>query len=132
MLILLCEDDDLMRAAVSRLLSESGHVVLEASDGVEALALMRAEQPDLVLLDMTLGDGLSGWEVAAAKKTDATIAGIPTLILSGMRAADVHSSSPPIASVLSDILLILPKPLENQKLLRVIDHIEALKNLERA
>jgi CheY-like chemotaxis protein len=117
MLILLCEDDELLRTDVAHVLAENGHVVLEAAGGADALALMRAEQPDLVLLDLTLEGGL---EVAASKKLELAIAHIPTLILSGRPAA-----------ALSDLLLIVAKPVTNEKLLRVVDHIEALKRLER-
>jgi CheY-like chemotaxis protein len=52
MTIVLAEDDSDMRAIYARSLREAGHLVWEASDGGEALALVRAHGPDLLLLDI--------------------------------------------------------------------------------
>jgi CheY-like chemotaxis protein len=54
--VLVVEDEDLLRAAVSRTLQKIGFTVVVASDGSEALRQMRAHKNDLdaVLLDVTL------------------------------------------------------------------------------
>ena len=64
--ILLVEDEDSLRAAVSRVLKKRGYSVLEANNGRTAVDLYRARQSqiDLVLLDMTL-PGMAGHEVLA-------------------------------------------------------------------
>jgi len=60
--ILLVEDNDLSRSVASVVLRASGYRVIEAVDGVTALALARASHPDLVLMDVQLA-GLGGLEV---------------------------------------------------------------------
>ena len=63
MKILIVDDHIVVREGVRRLLSAlDGAEVSEASDGAEALALFRKEQPELVLLDLNLA-GIGGLEL---------------------------------------------------------------------
>jgi DNA-binding NarL/FixJ family response regulator len=63
MSILLVEDHALVRDGLKRLLATLGETeILEASDGRDALALIRAAPPDLVILDLNL-PGLGGLEL---------------------------------------------------------------------
>jgi DNA-binding LytR/AlgR family response regulator len=59
------DDEQLAREEVCYLLGEMGgvHVVGQAGDGVEALQVIEAENPDLVMLDVQM-PGLTGFEVA--------------------------------------------------------------------
>lgn len=61
--LLLVDDHDLVRTAIRRLLESSGRVaeVLEASSAESALALVRSESPDVVLMDLAM-PGLGGFE----------------------------------------------------------------------
>lgn len=60
MKILLVDDDDELRAILGFALRHGGWLPLEARDGGEALRLLAAEEPSLVVLDLNLGreDGL--------------------------------------------------------------------------
>lgn len=60
--ILLVEDAPELAAVIARELRVSGYTVRQAADGLEALALFTAEQPQLVILDWML-PGLDGLEV---------------------------------------------------------------------
>ena len=64
--VLLVEDDAQVRQAAHRILTRAGYVVLEASDGAEALRLAgaRARAVDLLLTDMVMPD-MSGRELAS-------------------------------------------------------------------
>ena len=64
--VLVVEDEDTLRLAVSKMLRKKGLSVIEAIDGSAAVDLFRANEPDIavVLLDMTL-PGMSGPEVFA-------------------------------------------------------------------
>lgn len=55
--------------------------VADAASGEEALALLRAIPTDAVLLDLTLGPGMSGLETLAALRADPALAGLPVLAL---------------------------------------------------
>jgi CheY-like chemotaxis protein len=59
------EDNVEIRRSLADLLRESGCRVIEASDGLAALAQIQVERVDLVLTDLAM-PGVSGWEVARA------------------------------------------------------------------
>jgi DNA-binding response OmpR family regulator len=58
--VLVVDDEGDIRALVRELLQRAGHDVIEAADGTEALRVFYAEQPDLVVLDVSM-PGLDGW-----------------------------------------------------------------------
>jgi two-component system, chemotaxis family, chemotaxis protein CheY len=60
--ILIVDDSNLSRRLLRRLLEPAGHLVIEASDGMTALEQYALEQPDMVLLDMTM-IGMHGLDV---------------------------------------------------------------------
>jgi len=64
--VLLADDHTLVRAGISALLKKlpGVEVVAEATDGREALALVKAHLPDLVLMDISMA-GLNGLEATA-------------------------------------------------------------------
>ena len=61
--ILIVEDNADAREAMRMLLELDGHVVMAAAEGVEALELARAKDPDIALVDIGL-PGIDGYEVA--------------------------------------------------------------------
>jgi signal transduction histidine kinase len=81
--VLVVDDTEANRFAVSRMLEVAGFRVREAATGLDALARAAAAEtrPDLVLLDVRLPD-LLGFEVARRLKADPVTAHIPVLHLS--------------------------------------------------
>jgi DNA-binding NarL/FixJ family response regulator len=74
------DDHATFRASARRLLELTGYdVVAEAGDGASGLALVRALEPELVLLDVALPD-MSGFDVA-----DALAGGPSTIVLVSSR-----------------------------------------------
>ncbi|MFI6548073.1 response regulator [Streptomyces prunicolor] len=69
--LLLCDDHAVVRAGLRALLSSADgiEVVGEAGSGEEALALAARVRPDVVLMDLQLGDGMDG--VTATRKLTA-------------------------------------------------------------
>lgn len=63
--ILIVEDIDEVARSTAELLSLHGHSVRTAGSGPDALRLIDAAAPDVILLDIGL-PGMTGWEVAAA------------------------------------------------------------------
>jgi CheY-like chemotaxis protein len=59
--ILLVEDNEMNRDMLSRRLIRAGHAVTMATDGQQAIDTARAEQPEVVLMDMSL-PVIDGWE----------------------------------------------------------------------
>ena len=90
--ILLAEDDRFLRRACETALTRRGLNVVAAADGEEALALIRAERPDLVLLDLLMPK-VTGIEVLRTLKADAGLRDIPVLILSNSsRELEMHDA----------------------------------------
>lgn len=81
--ILVVEDDIDNRRIVAKVLSVVGYQVIEASDGVEALAQARKEHPDLILMDLALPN-LDGWEATRQLKGDAETRSIPVVALTAV------------------------------------------------
>ena len=69
--ILIVDDHALAREGLRALLVTGGYdVVGEATSGEDAVELARSQSPDLVLLDIRLGQGMDGLEVAARLRAD--------------------------------------------------------------
>jgi two-component system, cell cycle sensor histidine kinase and response regulator CckA len=69
--ILIVDDEDAVRIALRRQLTAQGHTVLEASHGIEALALVRMQEGrvELVLADVVMPE-MNGTELAATLQTE--------------------------------------------------------------
>lgn len=96
--ILLVEDDGLIRMAAARLLKDLGHLVHEASDGDEAMALLGEWPINLLITDVSL-PGFSGVELARRALLRA-----PTLRIifaTGMQASVLGPTLPPRALVMA-------------------------------
>jgi two-component system, cell cycle response regulator DivK len=78
--ILLVEDNEANRDALSRHLKRRGYEVAIAVDGRQGLELARSEAPDLVLMDMSL-PVLDGWEATRQLKADERTRPIPVIAL---------------------------------------------------
>jgi CheY-like chemotaxis protein len=79
--ILLVEDDRFLRRAGEISLRQRGFVVTTAADGEEALRKVRAEPPDLVLLDLLMPK-MTGIEVLKTLRAEEATREIRVLILS--------------------------------------------------
>ena len=78
--VLLVDDNDDNRTIYRTILEHTGYRVLQCPDGRSALECVRAESPDLVLMDISM-PGLDGWEVTRILKADPSTSGIPVLAL---------------------------------------------------
>jgi len=106
--VLLIEDDARLRRALRLALQDEGYVVREAENGRTGLELMRAEPPDVVLLDLMLPDQ-DGFEICREVRRSS---GVPIIIVSarddshdvvaGLEAgADDYVTKPLVAKELS-------------------------------
>jgi sigma-B regulation protein RsbU (phosphoserine phosphatase) len=82
--ILVVDDDAVSRKILARLLASAGYQCHECEDGTEALALVHAKRPSLLLLDFDM-PGLNGTEVLKSLRSDSdpAIAQIPAIMLTG-------------------------------------------------
>jgi two-component system cell cycle response regulator DivK len=79
--ILYVEDNDDNVFVLKGRLERAGHAVLIAGNGEQGIEVARAEQPDLVIMDLSL-PVLDGWEATRRLKASPETCGIPVLALS--------------------------------------------------
>jgi signal transduction histidine kinase len=77
--VLVVEDQDDLRRMIRELLSQL-HEVLEAKDGEEGIAMVRAERPDLVVSDVMM-PRLAGTELCRMIKRDPALRATPVILL---------------------------------------------------
>lgn len=58
--IMIVDDSSLIRAVLKNFIREDGRVIIEASDGKEAIEKYKAENPDLVFMDIIMPNGMDG------------------------------------------------------------------------
>ena len=80
--ILIAEDQETLRASISRNLRTRGFEVIEAANGMEALSLWDAEQPQLLILDVMM-PRMDGLEVCRRVRERSTV---PIIVLTAMDA----------------------------------------------
>ncbi len=81
--ILIADDDPLLRALLVHRLSTDGHEILTAEDGSEALAMIREQQPDLIVLD-ALMPVMDGFEVLRRLKSGG-LTDAPVIMLTALK-----------------------------------------------
>ena len=106
--LLLVDDEAEFRQATVPVLTRRGYTVTEAADGMQAIAAVRQERPDVVLLDLKM-PGLSGIETLQQMR--AIAADLPVIILTGHgQYADA------LAGIKLDIVDFLQKPMDVEEL----------------
>jgi two-component system cell cycle response regulator DivK len=78
--VLVVEDDQDNREMVIKVLKHNGYQPIEAVDGQEAVERAKAEQPDLILLDLYIPK-MDGYEVTRRLKGDEGLQHIPIIAL---------------------------------------------------
>jgi CheY-like chemotaxis protein len=79
-LILLVEDNEMNRDMLARRLERRGYTIVIAVDGGEGVERARGDNPDLILMDMSL-PVLDGWEATRQLKADEATRAIPVIAL---------------------------------------------------
>lgn len=111
---LIADDSLSVRRALEQLLSDAGFEVFAARDGLEALALIKESNPDILLLDLEM-PRMNGLEVAAFVRKESTISDVPIIMITS-RTSEKHVQMAQAAGV-NDIL---SKPYAEDALLELI------------
>jgi signal transduction histidine kinase/DNA-binding response OmpR family regulator len=78
--VLVVDDDPAVHDVLAATLGKEGYQITHAKDGLEALAIMRKNPPDIVTLDVMMPK-LDGWSVLGVMKSEAQLAHIPVIML---------------------------------------------------
>ncbi len=108
--ILVIDDELAIRDFVRSFLEDEGYSVLVGRDGADALHLIRAHRPDLVLMDVMM-PGLSGREVVRQLHEHPVYAAIPVILMSAAARWDQAVDAP---------VQFLSKPFDLDRLLGMI------------
>jgi DNA-binding response OmpR family regulator len=87
--IVLADDEPDLRTIYATCLREAGHVVWEASDGAEAVALIARARPVLLVLDVWM-PVLNGFEVLDRLRHDPVAANLKVVMLSNLGDSDTR------------------------------------------
>jgi CheY-like chemotaxis protein len=79
--ILVVDDSEVILQMLATILENEGYRPVLAVDGAKAVALARAEEPAVVLLDLRM-PGMDGWDVLAALRADMRTRQTPVAIMS--------------------------------------------------
>lgn len=80
--VLLADDSVTIQRVVKIILADDDYALHVADNGDAALAMAQADRPDIVLADVYM-PGKNGYELCAAIKQEAALAGVPVLLLTG-------------------------------------------------
>ncbi len=104
------DDDHDIRESLASVLSDEGYDVAEAGNGLEALAEMDRERPDVVLLDLMM-PVMDGWKTLQILRRTPRHATVPVVILSAATAPGASD--------------YIQKPISLDKLLALLEVVRA-------
>jgi CheY-like chemotaxis protein len=116
--IIIVDDDPDYINVVKTILEKEQYTVVTAGDKIEGLEKIKAEKPDLAILDVMMDAWQDGFEMCRQLKKDPQLKNIPILMLTGVgkkTGIDFKSTSPDPVWVPVDVYM--DKPVEPEALL---------------
>lgn len=110
--ILVVDDDYDIRSVVDDLLTGEGYQVKTASNGRQALEILAAWRPAVILLDLSMPD-MNGWTFLAHQQADPDLAQIPVIVMSAHYNLGAGAS-------LESATAVVAKPFDVERLLDLI------------
>lgn len=120
--VMIVDDSPTVRKLVSMKLGKSGHRVIAAVDGIDALAKITEEVPDLILLDVTM-PRLDGYQLCKLIKNNETTKHVPVIMLSGN-----EGLVDKVRGKMAGATTFLMKPFEPDVLLKTVNTYCGLHN----
>lgn len=136
--ILVVDDDAHIRELLRQELEAEDYIVKEAVDGIDAITKVKAEMPDLIILDVMM-PGMSGFDVAAVLKNDPLTMTIPIVILSiiedkerGYRLGIDRYFTKPVDTeeLLKEINILISRGPSRKKVLVIDEDVSTVKALK--
>jgi DNA-binding response OmpR family regulator len=112
--VLVTEDNPLHMRIFKLNLTFSGFTVVEAENGEKGVELAMREQPDLILVDLSLPK-IDGWEMIQRIKADDATKDIPIIVVSARRPQDEAARA-----AMSQIAAYIPKPFDPEALMALV------------
>ncbi|MHC4068151.1 MAG: response regulator [Planctomycetota bacterium] len=83
--IVVVDDDQDIRDSLQVILEGKQHTVITAADKTEGMEKIKAEKPDLAILDVMMSTWQDGFEMSRELKKDPELKNIPILMLTGVK-----------------------------------------------
>ncbi|MEO1394745.1 MAG: response regulator [Cyanobacteria bacterium J06634_5] len=112
--ILVIDDSRVIRARVRDMLPQGNFEVIEAKDGLEGIEAIRAQKPNLIMLDFLL-PRMSGYEVFQEIQAEPAFQSIPLVMMSGRREELTEKIQEPF-----EYFEFIEKPFEQKELIGAI------------
>lgn len=112
--VLVVDDDPGIRRLLVMCLQRCGLRLLEARNGAEALAQMRAGGVDLAILDLMMPE-VSGWDVLRVRAADPVLQRIPTIVVTAKNGCAVTDEVRG-----KDVYAVIEKPFDLDALVTVV------------
>ena len=128
--ILIIEDDTDLVAAIKKMLEQKGYSVVTAFDPEQGDEIMRAENPDMIILDVMFGSkGESkGFDFAQKIRSDNQFSGIPVLMLTAINIEKPYFKfSPETDGEFLPVDSFLDKPVKSEELFQKVEDLLKLK-----
>jgi CheY-like chemotaxis protein len=113
--ILVVDDDPDFVEATRIVLEQAGHTVVSAANGSESLRVVRAEKPDLIILDVIMSSILDGLNVSQQLQEDPEHKDIPIVMVTSIANTDYAELFPTDEYVHIDAFMT--KPVQPDQLL---------------
>jgi CheY-like chemotaxis protein len=91
--VLIVDDSDDARIILQLLLTKLGHTTATAESGPAAIAISRDFKPEIVLCDLMMSGGMSGYAFAQAARKEPGLADICIVAVSGWEGADYEQQA---------------------------------------
>jgi len=118
--VLLVDDDVDFCEAAKLLLDSKGYEVVLAHDGKEGLEKVRAENPDLVILDVMMPE-MNGYDVCVVLKADPEFKNTPVILLTAVDQALFKTTYTKAMGLMTEADDYIAKPVEPQELVRRVE-----------
>ncbi|PWH20159.1 MAG: hypothetical protein DDG59_01000 [Anaerolineae bacterium] len=119
--ILIVDDDPDFVEATRMVLEKAGHTTLSAASGNECYEKMKAEKPDLVILDVIMDTVLDGLTITQRIHEDEEINQIPIIMVTSIANTDYAALFPTDEYI--HINAFMSKPVEPAELIRQVNKL---------
>ncbi|RJP66493.1 MAG: DNA-binding response regulator [Candidatus Abyssobacteria bacterium SURF_17] len=126
--ILLVDDDRDIRDSLRIILEKNGYTVKTAGNGREAVACLKSEMPDLMILDIMMATDTEGFDLAFELKNSAGFENLPIIILTSFLEKVRDEGPDKFQHILGEewpAKWLFEKPVDSKKLLDKINGILA-------
>ena len=120
--VLLVDDDVEFCEATKLLLESKSYEVVAAHDGKEGLAKVRAEKPDLVILDVMMPE-MNGYDVCVVLKADQELKEIPVILLTAVDQMHFKTTYTRVMGCMTEADDYIAKPVEPEELVHRVEDV---------